>query len=192
MPATKTRDARQLPAPSSSEMIGTTAHWVLGALREVHGLPESHSELLCRAAAGLRFIRSTASYSRLDHEVFRIALSGLDEPDAFVVEAAACCAADAFEFIDAEGWRRADSRGERRVLWFAAVLGLAEAVCDRSSGPPASVCVTCGDKVLRLEFSADAPLDARLARASSRVVALEALTGRRVLLCSSEFRPGAA
>jgi hypothetical protein len=165
---------------------------VFDALAGLHGLTADNAELLSRAAAGLRFIRSMGTYSSTDHELFRIALAELTDGDAYTVETAACLAADIPTSDDTWRRRRVGRYDERRALWFTAVLRLSDALCGRSSYGPSDVYATWTDQVLYIEFDGEKLTDSHVERAAERVTALEVLTGRRLVLASSHTRRGAA
>jgi len=191
--ATTTPQAR--PARSFErhpDALGTTARLIFDNLQGMHGLGAHDSDLLSRAAAGLRFIRCAETYSIVEQRLFRLALVGLDETDSFLVEAAACYAADLIGVGDSRIWWQIAPRDERRALWFAATLRLADALCQGGTDAPEDVYAAWTDAILYLEFDGDCVGAAHLARARQRVAALEALTGRRVELASSAVRRGAA
>lgn len=194
MPAIKTpRTPGAIPLPrplASSQATAHTATSIFTALSELHGLPDDEAELLTRAAAGLRFIQSIGTYTSTDHELFRIALSELDESDALAVEAAACYAAERADRIDHKLLRGRTRLTGLRVLWFAATLRLSDALCSHGSNGPDRVYATWTDDIVYLEF--DGASDTQVARARGRVAALEASCGRRVVLASSATRRGAA
>jgi hypothetical protein len=158
----------------------------------MHGLPDDEAELLARAAAGLRFIQSIGTYTNTDHQLFRIALSELDKSDALAVEAAACYAADRADRVDHKLLRGRTRLTGLRVVWFAAILRLSDALCSHGSKGPDRVYATWTDDVLYLEFDGVSMTDTHVARARGRVAALEASSGRRVVLASSAARRGAA
>lgn len=191
MPATKTRHARCATTTVTASTADLTAARLFSALEPLHRLPLKDVDLLQRAAAGLRFIRSTGSYTQLEHELFRIALAELDAADACVVEWAACWAADLVP-LDDSGSRSRMRHAHFRALWFAAVLRISDAVCAGDRDAPEGVFATWTDTVVYLEFDGERVSEGRLARAKARTAALEALTGSKVLVASSTARRGAA
>ena len=192
MPATKAQCARpdsRLTSPA--ETAADTAELLFSALGELHGLAVADSDLLRRASGGMRYIQSVGAYTDLEHELFCIALAELPVADAFVVEASACYAADVAMTAQAQ-WRRAGFSARRRAMWLAAILRLADELSSRGGARPDGACAVWNDDTLYLEFDGSAIAEDRLARAQSRVAALEAVTGRRVMLASSAARRGAA
>jgi hypothetical protein len=193
VPATRTRridPATPLAAPSFE--MDVTAGRVFTALERLHGIPARDDDLLYRASAGLRFIRSTGTYTELEHGLFRIALAELDPVEASVVEAAACYAADLVPFGERPDMYPADSDVLHRALWFAAVIRIAEALCPRVGAEPEAVFAVWTDSAIYLEFDGNCVSERRLAEATNRVAALEVLTGRKVLVAGSNLRRGAA
>jgi hypothetical protein len=187
MPATGSLRASVTDLPPSSPAVTDTASLIFSALAGLHNLTANDAELLHRAAAGARFIQTLGTYSRLERDLFRIALAELSESDAYVVEAAACCAVDIAISRNPQAWR-ADADLQRRALWLAAVLRLAEALCVRGSLAPDGAYATWTGTELYLEFDGSALTEARLGCARSRAAALEALTERRVILAHSATR----
>ena len=193
MPATKTRHTHHAPhltAPSHSQDV-TAAH-VFSALAALHELPSQDVELLCRAAAGMRFIQSTGAYTRLEHELFEIALAELPDVDSLAIESAACWAADLVPFARSNSRDTLGSAGRLRALWIAAILRISDAYCAHSDGPSDGVFAAWTDTILYLEFDGDGVSERRLSRVRDRVAALEALTGRTVVVSGSIARRGAA
>lgn len=193
MLATKTRHtdpATKLFTPPSAR--DETASRIFSALQRLHGLAPDEVDLLARADAGLRFIRSTGVYTELEHNLFRIALAEIGAADAFVVESAACLAADLVPLGDSYGGHFAGPEEWRRALWFAAILRISDAYCGRDLDAPEGVFATWTDRVVYLEFDGVQVSERRLAHTSSRVAALEALTGRSVRIAGSAARRGAA
>lgn len=193
MPATIARDPSPAPVLLPREhATAVTASLTFDALRGLHGLADRDAELLSRAAAGLRFIQSMEKYTTIERKLFRIALSGLAENDAFVVEAAAYYSADLVAYGDSEAWWRLSPADERRAMWFAAVLRLSDALCVGRPDAPTDAYAAWTDDIVYLEFDGDVLDRERLAGARARVAALEALTGRRAVLAASAERRGAA
>jgi hypothetical protein len=191
VPATKTRHVDPSPRfASPSQATADSADLIFTALGGLHGLTDNDADLLRRAAAGLRFIQSVGAYSAAEHDLFLIALAELPDADALVVEAAACYAADVFVAANSQ-WRR-DASEHRRALWFAAVLRLADALCTHSAGCPDDVYAAWTAHEVFLEFDGGALTESQVARARTRVAALEAVSGRTVLLARSSARRGAA
>jgi hypothetical protein len=192
VPATKTRHVSQLPAIAPPPLAtADAAVMVFEALGELHGLAQHDAELLRRAVAGLRFIQSMGAYTDLEHELFEVALSELDPRDAFVVEASACYAADTCVATDPL-WRSGSLAEKRRAMWFAAIVRLCDPLCSHGASAPDDVYAAWTADSLYLEFDGSSLCDAQLSRASARVAALEAVTGRTVLLASSTARRGVA
>jgi hypothetical protein len=192
MPTTRTRPTlvpNGAAAPSQSTAM--TALHLFDALGALHTLRVDDAELLRRAASGLRFIRSTSVFTEADDALFQVALADLSDRDAFVVETAARYAADLVPNFS--GTRADPGRGrDRAALWLAAILRLADGVCPNGSNVARNVYATWTDEVLYLEFDGTGISGDRLARAMGRVTALEALTGRRVVLANADTRRGAA
>jgi hypothetical protein len=191
VPATKIRQTDPATTELAPSAAGVTAARLFKTLEPLHGLPSEDMDLLQRAAAGLRFIRSTGSYTELEHQLFRIALAELGTADAAAVESAACWAADLVPYEE-PGGRSAAGHSRERALWFAAVLRISDAFCTRAHEAPEAVFATWTDTVLYLEFDGRHVSQACLADAKTRAAALEALTGRDVLVGSSAARRGAA
>jgi hypothetical protein len=182
--------ASQPKVPSSG--VEVTAVRIFTSLGPLHALHIDDLELLGRAAAGLRFIRSSGGYSGLVHELFGAALSELGAMDAFVVEAAACHAAD-FAVLG-EPTRPASELGiaRRRALWLAAMLRLADGFCVLGGPEAQGVYAAWTEDVLYLEFDEFGVPDGQCQPARARVAALEAVSGRTVCVASSTARRGAA
>ena len=193
MSTTKTRTPLVAHDPiRPSEAIHATALHVFRALGALHRLADDDADLLCRAAAGLRFIRSTSTFTASDDALFRIALADLSSRDARVVETAARYAADLVPATDrcCIGGSRRD--GDRKALWLTGILRLADALCPAGSTGAKSVYATWTDSVLFLEFDGGNVTPSLLQGAAQRVSALEALSGRRLVLANSNARRGAA
>jgi len=154
---------------------------------QLHGLALHDRELLRRAAVGVTFIRTTGSYSTLEHELFGLALNDLRDVDARMVEAVSCLAADRVA-LQAGSARAVSASEHRRELWLAAMLRFGDALVGECRVPVGDVYAAWTDSVLYIELDgllgnddgSDAPL--------SRAAALEAVSGRRVLLTSSACR----
>lgn len=189
MPATTAQHADALtelaPRPAATDQIAARIFASLGPL---HRLREDDAELLSRAAAGVRLIRSMGDYA-VTHELFGIALAEIDSIDAFVVEAAACYAVDCAPLGEPGS---VDKTDRRRALWLGAMLRLAEGVCGPEGAAADYVWAAWTDEIVYLEFRG-AGLSARqLERALGRVAALEALTGRQVMVAGTLACRGAA
>jgi hypothetical protein len=127
-----------------------------------------------------------------ERALMRIALADLSTTEAFIVEAAANCVAD-LAFEDQRGaWSQLSDDDRRRVLWFAAILRLAEGVDAVTRAPLGAIHVAWSDDVLHIEIDGVALSDHDLDRVLGRRAALEATTGRRVIFTSSTRRRGAA
>ena len=175
-----------------SEATRATALHVFHALEALHQLTCHDAELLYRAAAGLRFIRSTSTFTASDDALFQIALADLSNRDAHTVETAARYAADLAPGAGRRDVDRPHRDGERKALWLAGILRLADALCPTGSIGAQGVYATWTDTVLFLEFDGRDITPALLDRATQRVSALEALSGRRLVLANSNARRGAA
>lgn len=170
--------------------VSTTARRLFESLEPLHGLSRGELETLDRAVVGARFIQSLGDCSQLTHEFFRIALDESDDADAFVVEAAACYAADCIPISDED---RVITHADRhRALWLGAILRLADGLCGLSGAAPEDVWTAWTDRIVYLEFRGGDMPHRDIASAKMRVAALEALTGRAVLICGSRPRRGAA
>lgn len=193
MPQTEVRQtppAVRAVAPAS--VSDRTAGRIFTSLQPLHGMPHDQEELISRAAAGLRFIRSMDSYTQVEHELFRIALAELPPADAAVVEEAACLAADLTPFGRLGRQGPTVRTDQLRALWFAATLRIAAALCSSGDVPPTDVFATWTAEIVYLEFDGDEVSPRQLDSARARVAALEALTGRTVFIASSAARRGAA
>lgn len=193
MPATTVRcidHATRLSPPSHD--MDVTAGRIFTALEPLHLMAARDGDLLYRASAGLRFIRSTGTYTETEHELFRIALAELGHVDAFVVEAAACYAADAVPFANRAGHRPERRADQLRALWLAAIIRIAESLCHGSGTAPEDVFAAWTDDAVYLEFDGDGVTERRVNDARGKVAALEALAGRTVFVASSATRRGAA
>lgn len=179
------------PAPHSAPLV-EAASALFDRLGPLHCLRLGDRELLVRSAVGLRFIRAMGSYSALEHELFGIALSELADTDAFVVEAAACLAADHPPVGSHGPWSVLGTRDRRRVLWIAAMLRLADALVGERLAPVGDAHVAWTDSILYVEIDGVGACDDALQRGRGRLAALEAVTGRRIVLTSIPQRRGVA
>jgi hypothetical protein len=177
---------------SAASAVVRTATMLFHALQRLHGLPQTDVDLLQRAAAGLCFLRSSQTHSPAEHSLFRIALAELAETDAFVVEAAAWYASDRITAIDHETWKRSGLSAQGRVLWFSAVLRLADALGGYGAARPDDIYAAWTGECLYLESDGESLTDAQIACGQARLAALEAVTGRRVILARTAARRGAA
>jgi len=191
-----TKKARHVQPASgfAAPATGTreTAAQIFMALSPLHALGADELELLGRAHAGLRFLDSTGVYSTVEHELFGIALAELPPAEAFVVESAACLAADCVALAEPTGSLAARQSQQHKATWIAAVLRLTEGLCTRGCARPSGTFATWTDDVLYLEFDGTSVSPEGLASARARLGALEALTGRRVHVAASAIRRGAA
>lgn len=194
MPATTSRfaDPSPTPATSTSSAAARTATMLFLALRGLHGLPETDVDLLQRAAAGLRFLRSSRTKSSIDNRLFRIALAELGETEAFVVEAATWYASDCITAIDHAAWKRNSLLAQREVLWFSAILRLADALSGRRATGPDDAYAAWTCDCLYIEFDGESLTDAQIACGQARLAALETVAGRRAILARTAARRGAA
>lgn len=191
MPATTSRFADPSPTPATSA-ASRAATMLFLALQGLHGLPEPDVDLLQRAAAGLRFLRSSRTHSPAEHSLFRIALAELQETDAFVVEAATWYASDCINAIDHAAWKRNGLLAQRQVLWFSAILRLADALSGHGATGPDDAYAAWTCDCLFIEFDGESLTDAQIACGQARLAALETVTGRRVILARTAARRGAA
>lgn len=175
---------------TASAGVYATARRLFESLEPLHGQPAGELETMERAAAGMRFIRSMGGYSQLAHDLFRIALDEADAAGAFVVEAAACYAADCVPISDDD--RVITHADHHRALWLGSILRLADGLCGSSGAAPDDVWAVWTDRIVYLEFRGGDLSDHDVASAKMRVAALEALTGRAVLMVGSFPRRGAA
>ena len=160
-------------------------------LAQLHGLALHDRELLRRAAVGVTFIRTTGSYSTLEHELFGLALSDLCDADVRMVEAVSCLAADRVA-IQAGSVRSSSASEHRRELWLAAMLRFGDALIAEYRAPVGDVYAAWTDAVLYVELDGFLGDDDASDRPLSRAAALEAASGRRVLLTASDRRREAA
>ena len=171
--ATQRRAHRAGQPAIVSSATEITASRIFTSLVPLHTLRLDDLELLGRAAAGLRFIRSSGGYSGLEHELFAAALAELDAVDAFVVEAAACHAAD-FAVLGEPSKPASQVRfARRRALWLAAILRLADGYCALGGPEAQGVYAAWTNDVLDLELTICCPAG-RVPAARARVAALEA------------------
>jgi hypothetical protein len=162
------------------------------ALARLHGLDDSDGELLGRAAAGHRFMRAMQPFGDHGLALMRIALADLHTPKARIVEASAGYAADLVLEGTRGVWQRLCHPDRRRVMWFAALLRIAEGI-DSVGGPPrCAIHAAWADEVLHLEIDGVPLSDRQVEQVLERAAALEAISERRVLLTSSTCRRGAA
>ena len=182
--------ASQPKVPSSG--VEVTAARIFTSLGPLHALHIDDLELLGRAAAGLRFIRSSGGYSGLEHELFAAALAELDAADAFVVEAAACHAGGFAVLGEPSRPASQVQVARRRALWLAAILRLADGFCILGGPEAQGVYAVWTEDVLYVEFDEGGVPDSQCQRARTRVAALEAVSGRTVCVASSSARRGAA
>ena len=174
-----------------SAPLADAAALLFDRLGPLHGLALHDRELLRRAAVGVTFIRTTGSYSTLEHELFGLALGDLRDHDARVVEAVSCLAADCVALhVGAE--RAASASEYRRELWLAAMLRFAEALFGQRRAPVGDVYAAWTDTVLYVEIDGLDGSDDLSGVVPTRAAALEAVSGRRLLLTSSARRREAA
>lgn len=193
MPATNTPRPVRLANPASpSSPRAAVADMLFVALKALHGLVERDAELLGRAEAGLRLIQSTARFSAIEQHLFLAALADIDDADAYVVEASARFSADLLVSANASTDRHHGPAETRRALWLAAILRLADALCAQGSPALDNVYAAWTDAILYLEFDAEMPGGSHVERASAKVAALSAVSGRQVVLAASAVRRGAA
>jgi len=169
-----------------SVALAEVAALLFDCLGPLHELRDADHELLCRSAIGVEFIHAMGNYSTLEHELFGLALDELTALEAFIVEAAACLAADAVAVDPCSMWARLSDHDARRVLWFAAMLRLAEGLVGERRSRVGGVYATWTHETLYVEVDGSVLGGEDLAR--SRGAALEAVSGRRLLLTSSRER----
>jgi len=174
-----------------SAPLADMAALLFDRLGQLHGLSLHDRELLHRAAVGVTFIRTTGSYSTLEHELFGLALSDLPEVDARMIEAVSCLAADRVA-LQSGSARGASASERRRELWLAAILRFGDALVAERRAPVGDVYVAWTDAVLYVELDGSVGDDDASGAHVSRAAALEAVSGRRVLLTSSARRREAA
>lgn len=159
------------------------------ALADLHGFSESDCALVSRAVSGLRFMRSGDQISAAERSLFHHTLVDLEPNDAWIVEAAACYAADRPADCEIEAVRCATPNDHTRALWLGALLRLSDALrCPSPSDAPTGVFAVWTDDVISLEFEGGALVEHQLQSARLRVAALELLVGRRVFLAHSSGR----
>jgi hypothetical protein len=175
-----------------SAATGDTARRLFATLSRLHGLDGNDGELLGRAAAGHRFMRAMQPFGDHGLALMRIALSDLQTPKARVVEASAGYAADLVLEGTRGAWQRLCHADRRCVMWFAALLRIAEGI-DAVGGPPqGAIHAAWTDDVLHLEIDSVPLSEHQVRQILERAAALEAITERRVLITSSACRRGAA
>lgn len=179
-----------IESSATSAGVCATACRLFESLEPLHGLPAGELETMERAAAGMRFIQSMGDYSQLAHDLFRIALDAADAAGAFVVEAAACYAADYIPLSD-DG-RLITRADHNRALWLGSILRIADGLCGSSGAAPDDVWAAWTDRIVYLEFRGGGLSEHDVASAKMRVAALEALTGRAVLMVGAFPCRGAA
>jgi hypothetical protein len=189
-------EARRIGPAARPVATSSASHFTSGrifaALESLHGMSQDQADLLSRASAGLQLIRSMGRYTHVERELFRIALAELSPPDAYVVEAASCFAADLVPLGLGGRSLPTDHADQLRALWFAAVLRIASAICAVGETPPTDAFATWTTELIYIELDGDAVSRRQLDSAMTRVAALEALAGRRVVVASSAARRGVA
>lgn len=177
-------DPASTPSP-----IETTAALLFDGLGALHGLDPDDRESLSRAAVGLRFIRSMGTYSTIEHELFGLALCELPGCESFVIESAACLAADRIALDPQRQWSRMNGENRRRVMWLAAILRLADALVGDSRRAIEGVYAAWTDETLYVEVDGVAGCEPEVVQA--RTAAIEAASGRRLVVTSSATRRSA-
>jgi hypothetical protein len=169
-----------------------TAERTFWALTGLHGLRERDVALVTRATAGYRFIRAMHPFGAHERALMRIAIADLTPADSFIVEAAATCAADLpFEGDDGE-WDRASGQDRCRAVWISAILRLSTSLDAVHSSSVGGIHAAWSPEILHIEIDGVALSDHDLERIRGRRAALEAVSGRRVLVTSAARRRGAA
>ena len=189
--ATRRETSAFRPTAHSASLADVVAR-LFTALAPLHRLPASDAALLERAASGLRFIRATRPNAETERVLLRVALSDLDEQSTFVVEASASYAADRALQDDCGAWDRLGRDGRVRILWFAAILRMSESIDAVCGGRTGTIYAAWTETLLHLEVDGCALAQRDIDRVLRRVAALEAISGRRVVLTSSICRWGAA
>jgi hypothetical protein len=166
--------------------LAETAAALFDCLAPLHDLRLEDHELLCRAAIGVGFIRAMGDYSTIEHELFGLALRELAPLEAFVVEAVSCLTVDRVA-LDPDGWwSRLEADDHGRILWLAAILRLADAVLGETGTPIGGVHAAWTDDMLHIEIDGVSARDT--GSMQCRTAALEVMSGRRLVLTSSERR----
>jgi hypothetical protein len=165
---------------------------VFKALAGLHRLGDSDAALVARATAGYRFIRAMHPFGEHERALMRIALADLSPEESFIVEAAAKCAADLpFEGDDGE-WDRASGQDRCRVVWISAILRISTSLDAVCPAPVGDIHAAWSNEILHIEIDGVTLSDHDLERVRGRRAALEAISGRRVLVTSASLRRGAA
>ena len=190
--ALKTQSKRTLSLVAPRTESTDSAMRLFTALAPLHELHGRDAQLLARAAAGHRFIRAWQPFADAGRTLMRSALADLPSTDASVVGAAATIAADVSAGDGQDAWGQLGHVDQRRVMWFAAILRLADGIDSLRGVSEGAIHVAWTHETLHLEVDGFvlADLEAESLRRCS--AALEATTGRRVLFSSSPRRQGAA
>ena len=191
-PALSAPARRKLGIASQTTSSDDVVRRLFAALTPLHELGEHDSELLTRAAAGHRFIRAMQPFGSKERSLMRIALADLPATEAFVVVAASSYAADTSLQDELGAWDRLLQADRRRIMWFAAILRLAESIAAVCANRATPIHVAWTDEVLYLEIDGVALSVRDTERVLGRAAAIEAATDRRVLFTSSARRRGAA
>lgn len=168
------------------------ASLLFGVLAPLHGLEDRDAALLERAIAGRRFISAMHPFGRRERALMRIALADLCDVEALVVEVSASYVTDLAPEVEKDEWTQLGDHDLRRVMWFVAILRLAErldAVCRVAAD---AIHAAWTDEILHLEVDGADLSPQDVERVLDRVAALETITGRRVLFTSSARRWSAA
>ena len=180
-----------LDSSARSTQLADASALLFDRLGPLHGLRFRDCELLRRSAVGVAFIHAMGSYSTLEHELFELALADLPAADALVVETAVCLAVDRVALHSGEP-RVTSTDEQRRILWLAAMLRFAEAIAGERGILVDDVYAAWTEDVLYIEIDGAISCDETLKRPRSRSAALEAVSGRRLVLTSSARRREAA
>jgi hypothetical protein len=187
---TQAKRALSLVDPCTENVDSVTRLFaVLAPLHELHG---RDAELLARAAAGHRFIRAWHPFGDTSRALMRNALADLPSADASVVEASAAYVADVAAEFGQDAWSQLRHADRRRVMWFAAILRLAEDIDSMRGASREAIHAAWTDETLHLEIGGVAISDHEVEYALGRTDTLEAISGRRVLFTSWPRRQGAA
>jgi hypothetical protein len=190
--ALKTSPEPESVLATQPDSAGDTAGRLFAALADVHLLKREDAVLLARARAGCRFIRAMHPFGDNERSLMRIALADLSVAESFVVEASANRVAElAFE-DEHRAWSRLSDDDKRRVLWFTAILRLAEGMDAVRHGSLGAIRIAGNDETLTLETAGASWSEHDVGQLLGCTTALEAISGRRVVLTSSAPYRGVA
>ncbi|MBI5231181.1 MAG: hypothetical protein HY876_03335 [Coriobacteriales bacterium] len=167
----------------------STAARIFAALQPLHHLQDSDVDLLSRSAVALAHFRSVGPCT-IERKFSGHALRNLHPCQAAIVETVSLLAADVPSVSSGEAVRCRPSDIQRRTLWLAAILRLADGLCSAIDASPDGVFAVWTDECVFLEVDG-VELSPRSLMAC-RVAALGAASGRRFIIASSHARRGAA